>query len=47
MVNETYLERVIYENLEGTASTNMCWYKGGIVVSGPNNEIRVNISYLT
>ncbi|KAJ8921824.1 hypothetical protein NQ315_008456 [Exocentrus adspersus] len=40
MINETHLEKVIDEKLEGTAPTSMCWYKGGIAVSGPNNEIR-------
>lgn len=36
------LEKVIDAESSGDLNTSMIWYKNGLAVSGPNNEIRVN-----
>ncbi|KAJ8982465.1 hypothetical protein NQ317_000423 [Molorchus minor] len=38
--DEVSLDVVIEEDLEGDIIPSLCNYKGGIVVNGPNNEIR-------
>nr|CAH7727119.1 unnamed protein product [Callosobruchus chinensis] len=34
------VENIIREDVEGEHQTTLTWYKGGLTISGPNNEIR-------
>lgn len=42
MLSDYRLEKVIDFTTEGPHKTSFVWYKYGIVVAGPNNEIRVS-----